>query len=204
MIRLFLASSSPRRRQLLEQAGVPFVWGAPGVDDGLLQPGEVTPPEWVASLAFLKASSGLASLPGGTPGERWVVLGADTLVVKDGELIGQPRDAAHARRIVSRLSGGSHRVLTGIAIIDPVLGERHMLVDRADVRVGELDREEIDRYVAAGGWRGKAGGYNLNERLEAGWPIEYEGDPATIVGLPMRRLVPLLERIGVGGVGAGV
>ncbi|MBK7406210.1 MAG: Maf family protein [Phycisphaerales bacterium] len=197
MTRVFLSSSSPRRRMLLEQAGVPFEWADPGVDDSRLTPGEVTPPQWVASLAFLKASAGLLCLPASEPGLRWVSLGADTLVLKAGDLVGQPRSPGEAGEIIRRLRNGTHHVLTGVAIIDPRTGDRHMLVDKATVHVGDLSDEVIDRYVASGGWRGKAGGYNLHERLHEGWPIEFEGDDTTIVGLPMGRLLPMLTRLGV-------
>ncbi|HZW08351.1 MAG TPA: Maf family protein [Phycisphaerales bacterium] len=203
MARVMLASSSPRRRLLLQEAGVPFDWADPGVDDGLLARGEVTPAQWVASLAFLKASAGIERLPVGGPNARWIVLGADTLVVKDGELIGQARSADAARRTIERLRNGSHEVLTGVALIDMHSGERRLFVDAASVRVGELTDDQVAAYVATGGWRGKAGAYNLSERLADGWPIEYSGDPATIVGLPMRRLIPVLGGLGV-EIGAAV
>ncbi len=197
MNRVFLASSSPRRRTLLGQAGVPFDWADPGVDDSVLSPGEVTPEQWVASLAFLKASAGIDLLPASGPPVRWVVLGADTMVVKGGRLIGQPRDADDARRIIESLRAGAHEVITGVALIDPRSGERTIFVDSAAVRVGPLSDAQIASYVHGGGWRGKAGAYNLDERLAEGWPIEFSGDPGTIMGLPMRRLVPLLGRLGV-------
>lgn len=197
MKRVFLASSSPRRRLLLEQAGVPFDWADPGVDDSLLSPGEVTAPQWVASLAFLKASAGLERLPTDRPEVRWVVLGADTLVVKGERLIGQPADADDARRIIETLRDGSHEVVTGVALIDAHTGERTIFVDRADVLVGHVTDSQIEAYVSSGRWRGKAGGYNLHERLAEGWPIEFAGDAATIVGLPIRRLLPLLGRMSV-------
>lgn len=69
-----------------------------------------------------------------------------------------------------------------------------LFTDTARVRVGRIPIAEIESYVASGQWRGKAGAYNLAERLAAGWPIEYEGDPATIMGLPMRRLTRCLAR----------
>jgi septum formation protein len=197
MARVFLASSSPRRRLLLQEAGVPFQWADPGVDDAVLSRGEVTPAQWVASLAFLKASAGIERLPVDEADARWVVLGADTLVVKDGELIGQARDADAARRTIERLRNGSHQVLTGVALLDMRTGEREIFVDAASVRVGPLSDGQISTYVAGGGWRGKAGAYNLGERLAEGWPIEFTGDPTTIVGLPMRRLVPMLGALGV-------
>ncbi|VAX39051.1 Septum formation protein Maf [hydrothermal vent metagenome] len=197
MPRLFLASTSPRRKLLLEQAGIPFEFTDPAIDDGVLVPGEVTPEQWVASLAFLKASAGIEGLPARDPDEHWLVLGADTLVVQDGELIGQPRDADHAREIIELLACNSHQVHTGVAILDPRKGDRHMFVDSARVTVGDIPGREINAYVNSGNWRGKAGAYNLHERLDAGWPITFTGDPTTIVGLPMQRLVRLLTRLGV-------
>jgi septum formation protein len=197
MTRLLLASSSPRRRLLLEQAGFGFAQGDPSVDDGVLVPGEVTPQQWVASLAFLKASAGIELLHELDPDDHWLVLGADTLVVHDGLLVGQPRDGDHAGEIIRALAGGPHEVHTGVAVLDPRRGERYLFVDSATVTVGDIPGREINTYVNSGQWRGKAGAYNLNERLDAGWPITYEGDPTTIVGLPMLRLIPLLGRLGV-------
>lgn len=197
MTRVLLASSSPRRRLLLERAGVPFAHAHPGVDDARLSPGEVTPEQWVASLAFLKASAGIERLPAADPDEHWLILGADTLVVQGDRLIGQPHDADDAREIVRALADASHLVHTGVALLDPRRGYRHIFVDTAEVTVGPIPEAEIDAYVAGGQWRGKAGAYNLHERLEAGWPITFTGDPTTIVGLPMKRLLVLLRRLGV-------
>lgn len=197
MTRLFLASSSPRRRLLLEQAGISFDWADPRIDDGGLVPGEVTPPQWVASLAFLKASAGIELLPSPDRDVHWLVLGADTLVVQGGQLIGQPRDADHAREIIASLANNTHQVHTGVALIDPRRGDRHMFVDTGSVVVGDIPGRDINTYVNSDQWRGKAGAYNLHERMDAGWPITFKGDPTTIVGLPMRRLVPLLARLGV-------
>ena len=201
MYKVFLASSSPRRRLLLEQAQVPFAWASPGIDDATLARGEVSPAQWVASLAFLKASAGLVKLPAQSvvqsPVVRWLVLGADTLVVRDGLLLGQPRDAEDARKILRLLGAGPHEVLTGVAILDPVRGRREIFVDRAISKLGTLSEEMIESYIASGEWQGKAGAYNLDERLAAGWPVEFAGDRATIVGLPMQRLVPRLIALGV-------
>lgn len=197
MTQLLLASSSPRRRRLLEEAGLPFEASHPGVDDGALAPGEVSPEQWVASLAFLKAAAGIDVLPASSPDEHWLILGADTLVVQDGQLIGQPRDADHARQTILTLAENSHQVHTGVAILDPRKGHRHIFVDTAEVTVGSIPDPEIDAYLDTGLWKGKAGAYNLYERLDAGWPITFTGDPTTIVGLPMQRLTVLLARLGI-------
>ena len=196
-VRVYLASRSPRRRQLLADAGVPFESGDSGVDDSRLKPGEVSPRQWVVSLAFLKASAGLGALVrSGFPG-RWVVLGADTLVVQEDELLGQPIDETDAERMLRMLRDSRHEVLTGVAILDPRTGERDLFVDAARVAVGELTDEQIRSYVASGQWRGKAGAYNLDERLAAGWSVTCEGDPGTVMGLPVKKLLPRLSRMGV-------
>ncbi|TVQ63262.1 MAG: Maf-like protein [Phycisphaerales bacterium] len=198
--RLLLASQSPRRRSLLAEAGVAHEATHPGVDDGVLASGVVSPSSWVAALAYLKASAGVAGL--GDAGEATVVLGADTVCVVEGRLVGQPRDAAAAEAtlrslIAASAGGGWHEVLTGVALVCAETGRRELFVDRAEVRFGDPGEDELRAYVASGEWAGKAGAYNLGERLEAGWPIEYEGDPTTIMGLPMGRLRAKLAAFGV-------
>ncbi|HYE02188.1 MAG TPA: Maf family protein [Phycisphaerales bacterium] len=198
---LHLASTSPRRRKLLEEAGIPHVVVPGVVDDAGLEPGRVAPGAWVAALAFLKAASV------GTPRSAdagAVVLGADTVVVKNGELIGQPRDEADARRILGMLEDGAHEVVTGVALLEPGTGRRELFTDTARVKVGRIGSERLERYLAGGGWRGKAGGYNLAERLADGWPISFEGDAGTIMGLPVRMVRERLGRFAPGGVETAV
>ncbi len=190
-VRLYLASTSPRRAELLRRHGFEFEAINPGIDDGHLEIGSVTPAQWVTALAHLKARGGRRQL--GAFASNAVVLGSDTVVVKHGRVIGQPDDAAHARAIIRDIENGSHEVLTGVALLAPG-GRRSLFADRAAVRVGTIGDARIDAYIASGGWRGKAGAYNLEERLADGWPIEYTGDPGTITGLPMRMLAPILSR----------
>lgn len=166
------------------------------VDDGELVSGAVEPTDWVMALAYLKASGASGRIGPGS-----VVLGADTVCVSGDELIGQPRDAAHAAEILSSFAGRKHRVMTGVALVDAETGRRELLVDESVVTWGEVGAEAIAGYVASGLWRGKAGAYNLRERLEAGWPIEFSGDPTSIMGLPMRVLG---ERLGAWGILPGV
>lgn len=183
---IYLASRSPRRSQLLREAGYPFQVIESGVDDGQLDPGSAIPAEWTISLAFLKARAAREKL---TPEDRraGVVLGADTIVVKRDHIIGQPVDAADAAHIIRLLRDGTHEVLTGCCLLWPD-NRRDLFFDRAVVRVGSIPDAAIDEYIASGNWRGKAGAYNLAERQAAGWPITCEGDPATVMGLPLRKL----------------
>lgn len=189
--KVLLASRSPRRREFLTRAGVPHTAEHPGFDDSLLRPGAVSPREWVAALAYLKAWAG-AQLPPARDAN--VVLGADTTCVKDGRMLGTPEDESEAAAMLGALSDSEHDVITGVAIIDTASGERSIFADTARVRVGRLTGAMIDDYVRTGGWKGKAGGYNLSERIDAGWPITFHGDETTIMGLPMRVLLPKLSR----------
>lgn len=206
--RLVLASQSPRRRELLARAGVGFEVARELVDDTHLKPGAVTPRQWASALAYLKAAGAARALGAAAEGARAakgggrVVLGADTVVVKGEELIGKAESAAEAEGILRRLSGGEHEVVTGVALVEPGgagggAGRRRVFADTARVRVGRLSDAMIGEYVSSGQWRGKAGAYNLEERVAAGWPVSWEGDPTTVMGLPMGRLMPVLRAWGV-------
>lgn len=167
----------------------------PGFDDSDLKPGRVTPAQWVAALAYLKAAAGRDQIRArqAAVGET-LILGADTACVKGDRLIGTPRDAAEAREMIRALRDSRHDVVTGVALIEPATGRRVLFADSARVEVGPIPDSEIEAYLDSGDWAGKAGAYNLSERIAAGWPIRYNGDPATIMGLPIRRLLPLLDR----------
>lgn len=189
---IILASTSPRRRHLLRDAGVDFRVIDPGVDDAMLSRGATSPEGWVSALSYLKARAGRSRL---SPSESAcaVVIGADTVAEHRGEIIGQPRDADDARRILRLLENNEHRVLTAVTLL--YAQQRRLIIDAATVRVGSIGEQRLAAYIASGHWRGKAGAYNLSERLDDHWPITYEGDPATIMGLPMRRLAPVLGEL---------
>jgi septum formation protein len=189
---LWLASGSPRRRRMLAEAGIEATVRPAAVDDGRLEPGGVPPRWWVAALAWFKAAAVARDLTAEDPAARGLVLAADTVCLLQGRITGQPADAAAAAETIRRVADTEHEVLTGVALLEVPGGRRRLLVDAARVRCGPLDPEEIRTYVATDAWRGKAGGYNLEERLAAGWPLSCEGDPATVVGLPMRRLEAIL------------
>lgn len=171
---------------MLAEAGITHDAEHPGLDDSELHPGKVSPEQWVAALAYLKAAAWIASA--GSLARGRVVLGADTAIVKGPDLIGTPVNSAEAAAILRRLSSGQHDVVSGVAFIDASTGRRSFFVDKATVRVGCLSEDTITAYAATSSWQGKAGGYNLRERVEDGWPLEVSGDPTTVMGLPMRKL----------------
>lgn len=208
---LWLASRSPRRASLLREAGIHPRIMPPDFDDGVLRHGEAPPEWWVMSLAYLKARRVAdllaeaeqrsveqawverASVPAepvtAAEGRTTVVLGADTVCAVGRSILGQPRDADDARRMLRLMRGREHRTVTGVCLL-PLkrCGWRLIVFDAAIVRVGEISDEQIEDYIASNDWRGKAGAYNLSERIAAGWPITCVGDPTTVMGLPMQRL----------------
>lgn len=197
---LVLASRSPRRAALLREAGVRFEQVSPVFEDPPEpEGGEGESAEAVASrLALMKARSMCEHCSG-----RWV-LASDTLCVgSDGDLLGTPVSEDRARAMLRGFVGSEHRVMTGVALLEPGGGLRAGFTDVAVVRWGVVSEGAIETYLEAGSWRDKAGGYNLSERLSAGWAIEVDGDPGTVVGLPMRRLVPVLSDCGLLGDGSG-
>jgi septum formation protein len=195
-VTVVLASSSPRRRELLGRLGLEPVVQASEIDERW-HPSEPAD-RYVARLAEEKAVAVQEARRAGphVPAEgEVVVLGADTEVVLDGEPLGKPCDAEHARSMLRSLAGRSHQVLSAVTVLTTSGSTLHLL-DAASVTFAPLPEELVEWYVASGEPRGKAGGYALQGRGAA--LIErLEGDPTTVIGLPLRRTAELLERAGV-------
>jgi len=204
MKRLWLASSSPRRLQLLEEAGFNPIAVPTELDDDRLTASGGGVLSSCAARAWFKAVGADQALrndwaAASSPGQG-VLLAADTLCEMDGRALGKSSDPEQAMDMIRALSGNVHRTITGVALLDRDTEERWIWCDAAKVRIGELDERQIREYVDSGGWKGKSGSYNLADRIDAGWPIECSGDPGTVMGLPMRRLGPQLVRL-LGGTG---
>ena len=170
---LVLASQSPRRSQILRQAGIPYRVRAADVDESVLA-GE-SPVEYVQRLAAAKAFA-IEAAAGET------VLGADTTVVIDGEILAKPADAADARRMLARLSGRRHEVLTGICLRRGADAIRDCVT--TGVVFATLGDAEIDEYVASGEPMGKAGAYAI-QGLASKFVERIEGDYFNVMGLPV-------------------
>ena len=178
---LVLASGSPRRRELLERLGLPFVVRPPAVDETPAA-GE-TPRESALRLAALKARAAAGN---------WVVA-ADTVVEIDGHALGKPRDAAENERYLRLLSGRPHLVHTGLAVVSP--GSEKTLVSTTTVRFRELGDWEVAAYAASGEGLDKAGGYGIQEKGMA-LVERIEGDFFTVMGLPVAALWQALAELG--------
>jgi septum formation protein len=188
--RVVLASRSSRRRQLLEEAGFDVDTQIPAIDDSDAVINERVPERLVISLAWFKASQIACELD-----EVLALVAADTVCDLDGKALGKPADQQAAERMLRSMFGREHLTRTGVCVC--TAEGRMLFEDSTLLRMGTPSDEDIEAYLASGSWEGKAGGYNLSERIEAGWPIEFEGDPTTVMGLPMQRLVPLLEELAV-------
>ncbi|QZP35294.1 Maf family protein [Pseudomonas sp. DR48] len=189
MMKLYLASGSPRRRELLTQIGVPFSAISADIDETPLK--HESPSAYVERLARGKAEAGRGTL---ASGEDFCVLGADTAVVLDGKILGKPVDEADACAMLMLLAGQEHEVLTAIAVLD---GERcESRVVRSLVRFRDISREEAAAYWASGEPRDKAGGYGI-QGLGAVFVAGLNGSYSAVVGLPLCETCELLGHFGI-------
>jgi septum formation protein len=185
---LLLASGSPRPAALLGERGVPFhtvVRDAPEFIDPRL-----SPEAQAVALAERKARAVASGR------EIGIVLGADTIVVLDSELLGKPADEADATRMLSQLSDQEHRVVTGIAVVDAASSSLRTSAVSSIVRFRTLSDEEINRYVATGEPHGKAGAYAI-QGLGAGLVSTLDGCFTNVVGLPLCETARLLTAAGI-------
>jgi septum formation protein len=190
-MKIILASTSPRRSEILRQAGIAFEVRAKPIDEALL-PGE-SADTMVARLAEAKAREAAAHLDAASG--DFIILGADTTVEMEGEILAKPRDSDHARQMLSKLSGRVHRVLTGIFLLRLPHNETRAAVEISEVTFAPISKEEIDAYVMTGEPMGKAGAYAIQGH--AGRYIhKIEGDYFNVVGLPLARLNTLLREMG--------
>jgi septum formation protein len=183
--KLILASRSPRRLQLLKQIGMsPTVMPCdiPEAFDPSL-----TPEENAAALALKKALHVAERIPEG------VIVGADTIVVLEGEMLGKPDGPRDAVRMLSALSGKTHTVVTGFAIVDRPSGRQMTGTERTDVTFRELPLSEIEEYVGGGSPLDKAGAYGIQDDYGAVFVTRIEGCFYNVVGLPLSRLHTALQ-----------
>jgi septum formation protein len=178
---ILLASTSPQRRVILQQLGLPFDAVAPHYEEH--DPPDADPVALVRTHAVGKARS-VAGEADGRP-----VLGVDTAVHLDGRVYGKPADAADAERMLEELSGSTHTVLSGLCLLTP--GWELVEHDATDVRFRPLAPRDIAWYIASGEWAGRAGGYAI-QGLGGRLVERIEGDYLNVVGLPGALLVRVL------------
>src|SRR5690606_16904834 len=189
MAELFLASASPRRRELLAQIAVPCVTQIASIDENPLP--DEPPAAYVERLAREKARAGLLAL--GEPADA-VVLGADTAVVLDGRILGKLADFAESRAMLQALSGRSHQVLTAVALVGA--GRESARVVSSEVSFRPISEAEIEAYWASGEPCDKAGSYGI-QGLAAVFVSQLRGSYSAVVGLPLCETAELLGEFGI-------
>ncbi|MCR4415983.1 MAG: Maf family protein [Thermoguttaceae bacterium] len=185
--RLILASRSPRRRELLAEAGYVFEVIPPREEFEERVNDEEEPAELVARLALQKAADVAARIDTG------LVLGCDTVAECDGTILGKPADAAEARRMLETLRGRRHHVYSGLCLWLKPGGSPVVRVERTVLRMDRLTDHQIDDCLASGAWRGKAGAFGYQDGL--GWVHVVEGSESNVVGLPLELLAQMIEAL---------
>ena len=183
MVSLYLASGSPRRQELLTQLGISFEKVVPGIEE-LRRPHE-SAQQYVGRLAREKAQAGVALTAHDLP-----VLGADTIVILNGEVLEKPRDAAHAAVMLRMLSGNTHQVMTAVALADSQHTLDCLVVTEVTFRT--LSDEDITHYVASGEPLDKAGAYGI-QGLGGCFVRKINGSYHAVVGLPLVETYELLS-----------
>lgn len=181
-----LASASPRRRTMLERLGVRHRCVASDIPE--IFDAETSPEDNVCRLALEKARSVAANHPDS------IVLGADTVVVLDGVILGKPVDDVEAAAMLRGLSGRSHRVHTGIGLVHPASGRTVAECETTVVTFSAMSTDEIQAYVSTGSPMDKAGSYGIQDDAGAWFISGIEGDFYNVVGLPLHRLYRLVKR----------
>ena len=190
--RLILASGSPRRRQLLRDAGYAFEVHPADIDESDYPPG-TAPADLAEQLAVRKA----AALADRYPAD--VILAADTVVAVAARPLGKPANAGDATAMLRLLAGSTHAVVTGVAVLRPADGYARSIRVLSTVAMRPLSPAEIAAYVASNQWQGKAGGYGLQDEYGGADPFvtRMTGSRTNIIGLPMEATAELLAAAGV-------
>ncbi|HEX8912383.1 MAG TPA: Maf family protein [Humisphaera sp.] len=187
-VRLILASGSPRRRELLAEAGYAFEVVPADVDESDVPPA-AKPAEVAALLAARKAAVVAARCPDAA------TLAADTVVALGDQTLGKAADADDARRILRLLGGTAHEVITGVRVVRPAAGVDVARTVRSTVRMRAMTDAELEAYIATGLWQGKAGAYGIQDQDP--FVTRIDGSLTNIVGLPMDEARAMLAAAGV-------
>lgn len=180
--RLVLASASPRRQQLLREAGYDFAVFPADIDEEIYP--NLMPIELARHLSFEKAKAVAGRFP------HDVVLAADTVVAFGDRALSKPEDAEDARRMLSLLSGTTHIVITGVTLMQKESEVQQTRSAMSAVRMRRMSREEIEGYIASNEWQGKAGGYGIQDNDP--FVTRMAGSHSNVVGLPMEMVEKML------------
>lgn len=187
---LILASGSPQRKRLLDEAGYRFqvVTPRPMAECGICS--KETPPELVARLACQKAAD-VAEQLRAEPASADAIVACDTVAECLGQILGKPSGREHAGQMLRTLSGREHHVYSGLCVWPLPSGRPRVRVARTTLRMDPLDETQIGEYLASGLWEGKAGAFGYQDRI--GWLRIVEGSESNVIGLPIELLKEMLQ-----------
>jgi len=188
-VSIILASASPRRKQLLAEAGYKFNSISPDIDESAFSAEHISPCEYAKRLALAKAKNVAEKFP------DCFVIGADTVVDFKGEIIGKPADAKEAERITRKLFSTPHKVITAVAIARIVDGTEIVESDTTTVYPKKMTAEQIAEHIKSGSWRDKAGAYAIQEGGDE-FIEKIEGSLTNVMGMPMELLKSILAGLG--------
>lgn len=189
--RLVLASGSARRAQLMSDNGYRFVVVAPELQEPEDDRSTAPPHHYAEALSYYKARAAARICQI----QDAVIVGADTVVAYEDRIYGKPADADDARYILSTLAGTTHSVITGVTVLRPKTNTRLISHEVTRVTMRPMSADVLDRYIASGTWRGKAGAYGIQDKSDA-YVERLEGSFSNVVGLPMSLLARMLRRVG--------
>ncbi|HEY4761031.1 MAG TPA: Maf family protein [Thermoguttaceae bacterium] len=185
--KLILASRSPRRRELLRQAGYQFDVVPPSDEAECGIYSSESPAELVARLAYQKAADVARRV------EQGLILSCDTVVECNGQILGKPQDEIHARQMLMALSGREHHVLSGLCLWKVPNGQPQIRIAITTLRMDQIPGRQLEEYISTGQWEGKAGAFGYQDRLD--WIRIIEGSESNVVGLPLELLAEILKEI---------
>ena len=185
---IYLASRSPRRRMLLEKAGIKFQVIDPVAEE--LSVAGKDPEIYAKNTAIKKAISVASKIAEG------IIIAADTIVVKGNEILGKPKDKLDAIRMLKKLSGTSHFVLTALVVLDKKSNRMETAIEKTKVEMRKLDENEIEKYADSGEPLDAAGAYKIQEGA-ATFVRRIEGDYNNVVGLPLASLIEILKKLDI-------
>jgi septum formation protein len=183
-----LASASPRRKQLLIEAGYEFTIVPPDIDESAFPTSGIKASEYAEALALAKAKKNAHKYP------NHLILGADTVVDFKGQIIGKPVDAEEAEQIIRKLFSAPHKVITGVAIVRLSDGMELNQSDSTTIYPKKLSPEQIEEHIKSESWRDKAGAYAIKENGDE-FIERIDGSLTNVMGLPMELLEQLLKKL---------
>lgn len=184
-MKLILASSSPRRKQLLKENEFEFEITLPHPEAESHGELSLSPVELVAFLAFQKANDVAKRTPNG------LVLAADTVAECDGQVLGKPKDRTHAEQMLKQMRGKIHFVHSGVCLWKRPGNRKSVQTDTTELEMEQLSDSQIDSYLDSGQWEGKAGAFGYQDGID--WVTIRRGSPTNVIGLPMELLARMLK-----------